>query len=106
MTKTYVLWTETGKEEYIKHMLEKSVLRDIPVRMYVQKKKKLMRGKKGWMETVDILFPGYVLFETDRIQDVHSHLYDLQGESFMTLIGKIPTPKEPAASSGKKTDEV
>ena len=59
-TQTYVIWTETGKEEHLVEFLRNSVLQRDTVpdtKIYVPKKKKLMRGPEGWAEVEDILFP-------------------------------------------------
>ena len=90
-TQTYVIWTETGREEHLVEFLGNTVLKRDTVadtKIYVPKKKKLMRGPKGWTEVEDILFPSYVFLDTADIMTVYDQLTSAPSiKTFYRMLG-------------------
>lgn len=88
MMRTYVLWTEFGKEGHLKEVLENTIIPLLPeTSIFIPQKKKLLRGPNGWGEVNDILFPNYVFMDTPDINAVHAVLYQPKIATAYHLLG-------------------
>lgn len=68
--------------------MRNAVLQDFAdTKIYVPKKRKLMRGPKGWTEVEDILFPSYVFLDTADIMTVYEQLYTPFIKTFYRMLG-------------------
>ena len=95
----YVLQVTTGREFYIKGMLEQSVLEDFPdaaVRLFVPEKplnhrnnaeERQATGQKlSRLQT--ILFPGYIFLESDHIDKFLEAIHKFRSTQFLRLLGR------------------
>jgi len=94
LTKTYVLFTESGKEQYLAELLMNTVVKNNPEsarRIYVPTKailtKSVQTGQK-WIEEKTILFPNYVFVESSEIEIFSNHLHAPGFETSYYLLGK------------------
>ena len=87
----HVIWTQSGREGYVKELLEGSILRSYPGladEIYVPGRKKLFRCSKGVLEQTDILFPGYLFLETKDINAFRDKFRYLYFNTFIQVLGR------------------
>ena len=95
----YVLQVQTGQEEYVKDLLESSVLADHPLaaeRVFIPQKALNHRNnaeeRRKTGERVSrwemVLFPGYVFFESNDIDAFFEALHRFCSTVFVRLIGR------------------
>lgn len=113
MTKTYVLYTEAGKEQYLAELLMNTVVKNNPEsarRIYVPTKATLIKsaqtGQK-WIEEKTILFPNYVFVESSEIGIFSTHLHAPSFDTSYYLLGKGSSrmPKGRGKLKGPKKGE-
>ena len=95
-SKTYALFTETGREQRLVDVLTNTIQFSTPDaadRIYVPYRAKLMRdrdenGKLIWTEVRDILMPRCCFVESSDIELFYSLLYKPQIDMLYALLGK------------------
>ncbi len=94
-SKSYVIYTKAGKEEYMAEYLRSTILERYPdaaERVYVPKKIKLWHVKNGsgkrWEERKALLFPNYVFIESSDIITFNRVLYEPKIMTSYHLLGK------------------
>ena len=113
---TYVIYTQTNREQCIADLLNATILRTNPAaanRIYVPYRAKLLKrrdenGNRYLTEVRDILFPSYVFVESDDILLFNSILYQPNIATSYILLGKVnerPTNDLKSDSVIDKTDE-
>ncbi len=96
---TYVLWTETGKENYVRDLLEKSLHRQYPhlrckltvfEKPYFQHNSPAVKEKLGEEFTLlhKVLFPGYLFVETEDIMAFYKALPSLNTTTRYRLLAR------------------
>lgn len=106
MTKTYVLYTEAGKEQYLADLLTSSIIKYNPgsaERIYVPLKtmliKSAMTGQK-WVEEKTLLFPNYIFIESENIELFNTRLYEPGFETSYHLLGKGTSRRSEVSNKG------
>ncbi len=95
----YVLQVQTGQEHYVKGLLEQSVLTDHPEaaeRIFIPEKAMNFRNnleeQRKTGEKISrrksILFPGYVFFESNNIDQFLEAMHKFRSTTFVRLIGR------------------
>ena len=87
----HVIWTQTGKEEYVKGLLEHSIGRDhhdLATGIYIPKRAKLFRSSGGVKEESRLLFPGYLFLETPDLEAFMEEFRHLYFKTFIHVLGK------------------
>jgi|GEM_PF-7080615 len=98
MMAIYVLQVTTGREYYIKQMLEQSVLEDFPdaaLRLFVPEKalnhKNNAEERQATGQKISrlqaILFPGYLFLESEHIDVFLKALHKFRSTKFVRLVG-------------------
>jgi len=65
----YVIWTTTGREEYMKDMVVQLIDHSLYERLEILYKVRNIKIKKKWEKKKEKLIPSYLFVETDRIND-------------------------------------
>lgn len=93
--KTYVLYTEGGKEQHLADLLTNTILEIhpeaakrayVPLRAYLKDVKK--DGEKVWVKENRVLFTGYVFVESSQIEKFNKYLYEPGFATPYMLFGK------------------
>lgn len=93
--KTYVLYTEGGKEQHLADLLTNTILEIhpeaakrayVPLRAYLKDVKK--DGEKVWIEKKVLLFSNYVFVESNNIELFNTFLYTPGFDTGYNLLGK------------------
>lgn len=82
----YVLFVQSGKEEFLAKRCQSLFSDDLIARVFVPRYQTLMQMNSVWVITEHVLFPGYLFIETRDIEKVHQELRKLP--YFKRLLGK------------------
>ena len=108
--KTYVLQTTTGREIYVRDLLQSSAPTSDKARFWVPMKNRYWRsnqaelanGAERFQLKKDVLLPGYVLADTDNAFGLYEGLRKLQIKTVVTLIGRDKEQMETLARQAEK----
>lgn len=82
----YVLFVQSGKEEFLAKRCQSLFSDDLIARVFVPRYQTLMQLNSVWVITEHVLFPGYLFIETRDIEKVHQELRKIP--YFKRLLGK------------------
>lgn len=70
----YVIWTITGKEEVLEEELKKVLPKKLYRKCWTPKKLERQKWNGKYEDMEKVLFPGYLLLDTDCPVDIHEYL--------------------------------
>lgn len=74
----YAIWTITGKEDLLEKELQNILPGNLYERCWIPKKMERQKWHGEYMDITKVLFPGYLLLDTDFPEEIHRTLKKAQ----------------------------
>lgn len=86
----YAVWVRTGLEEKILQLAERKVKKDAYESCFLPKYEKARKVNGQWTKTEEILFPGYLFFVTEHVDELFTELKKIP--EFTKILGDKEGP--------------
>lgn len=70
----YVIQTETGRESYVKQLIERTVAPDVYQELFIPRRRTMKRWRGEWRERIEPLVPGYLFVITGQVERLSADL--------------------------------